>query len=77
MFQNITEIVLLIFPNGEEWHYITVKNLPALLRGITSKEHDEFYCLNCFHSFATGKKHESHKIKIFLMFYCLPKTPKH
>ena len=48
--------------NGEKWHYIRVKKLPPLLRGITSKEHDEFYCLNCIYSFATGKNHESHKI---------------
>ena len=26
-----------------------------------NKHHDDFYCLNCLHSFATEKKHESHK----------------
>ena len=36
------------------------KKLSALLRGITST-HDDFYCLNCLHSFATEKKLESHK----------------
>ena len=35
--------------------------LPALLRGITSKHHSNFYCLNCLHSFATENKRESHK----------------
>ena len=34
--------------------------MSALLRGITSKDHDDFYCLNCFNSFATEKKLESH-----------------
>ena len=39
-FQNITQSVkkqvkLLMIPEGE-WHYITVKKFPALLRGITS-----------------------------------------
>ena len=29
------------------------KKTPALLRGITSKHHGDFYCLNCLHSFRT------------------------
>ena len=29
-----------------------------------SKYHEDFYCLNCLHSFATENKHESHK-KVF------------
>ena len=29
------QIMLLMIPNGEEWHYLAVKNLSALLRGIT------------------------------------------
>ena len=31
------------------------KTLSALLRGVTSKHHGDFYCLNCLHSFATEK----------------------
>ena len=37
------------------------KKLSALLRGITSKHHSDFYCLNCIHSFAAENKYESHK----------------
>ena len=37
------------------------KKLSAFLRGITSKHHSGFYCLNCLHSFATENKRESHK----------------
>ena len=37
------------------------KKTPALLRGITSKHHSNFYCLNCLHSFATENRHECHK----------------
>ena len=37
----------------EGWHYIAVKKLSALLHGITSKRHGDFYCLNCLHSFRT------------------------
>ena len=35
--------------DGEKWLYLTVKNLPGLLRGITSTHKEDFYCLNCFH----------------------------
>ena len=37
------------------------KKISALLRGITSKDHGAFYCLNCLYSFATGNKRGSHK----------------
>ena len=50
------QVNLLMIPNGEGWHYLAVKGLSALLRGITSKHHRDFYCLNCLHSFATEKK---------------------
>ena len=64
------EVTLLMTSNGEEraaksegrrWHYLPVKKLSALLRGITSKHHGDFCCQNCFHSFATKNKLESHK----------------
>ena len=48
-----------MIPNGEGWHCLAVKRLPALLRGITSKHPRDFYCLNCLHSFATENKRES------------------
>ena len=31
------QVILLMIPNSREWHYLAVKNPPALLRGITSK----------------------------------------
>ena len=50
MFQNITEIVknsfFLRISNGEKWYYLAVRKLSVLLRGITSKSHSDFYCLN-------------------------------
>ena len=54
---------------GRQWHYLAVKKLSALLRGINSKHHGNFYCLNCFHSFATENFNcikEYAKIKIFV-----------
>ena len=52
------QVILLMIPNGEKCHYLSVKKLSALLRGITSKHHGDFYCLKCLHSFATEKKLE-------------------
>ena len=37
------------------------KKLSALLRGITSKDYGDFYCLNCLHSFKTKNKFDLHK----------------
>ena len=46
------QIILLMILNEEEgWHYLALKNLSALLHGITSKHRGYFYCLNCLHSF--------------------------
>ena len=42
--------------NGKGWHYITLKKLSVLLRGITCKHHGNFYFLNCLHSFRTEYK---------------------
>ena len=41
--------------------YLTVKNLPGLFRRITSTHKEDFYCLNCFHSYRARNKSESHK----------------
>ena len=54
--QNLTcdkQVILLMITDGEKWHYITLKNLPGLLRGITSTHKEDFYCLNCFRSYRT------------------------
>ena len=50
-----------MIPNGGGWYYLAVKKLSALLRGITSKQHADFHCLNYLHSFATENKCKSHK----------------
>ena len=47
--------------DGVGWHYLAVKKQPALLRGITSKHHGDFYGLNCLQLFATESKREYHK----------------
>ena len=54
-------VFLLMISNGENWHYLTVKSLSRLLRGITSNHDGDFYCLNCFHSYRTKNKLEAHE----------------
>ena len=50
------QIILLMITNGEKWHYLVVKNLSGLLRGITANHNADFYCLNCFCSYCTKNK---------------------
>ena len=55
------QIILLMISDGQKWHYLVVKNLSGLLRGITSNHNQDFYCLNCFHYYSTENKLEAHK----------------
>ena len=55
------QVILLMITDAEKWHYLTVKNLPGLLRGITSTHKEDFYCLNCFRSYRTLNKLKVHK----------------
>ena len=67
-------ILLMITDDGKRWHYLAVRSLTALLRGITSNHHGDFYCLNCFHSYTTNnklKKQEYAIIMITVVYICL------
>ena len=55
------QIILLMITDGEKWHYLSVKKLSALLRGVASKHFGDCYCLNSFHSYSTKDKIENHK----------------
>ena len=54
----------MIIDDGKKWHYLAVKKLSTLLRGITSNNHGDFYCLNCLHSYTTKEKLEKQE-KVF------------
>ena len=56
-----SQIILLMISNGENWHYLAVKSLFRLLRGIPSNHDGDYYCLNCFHSYRTENKLNLHK----------------
>ena len=48
------QVILLMITNDDKnWHYLAVKSISRLLRGITSNHDGDFYCLNCFHSYRT------------------------
>ena len=46
--------------DDEKWHYLAVKKLSILLRGITSKHNGDFYCLNYFNSYSKNEKLKKH-----------------
>ena len=75
---NLTQerqIILLMISDGQKWHYLVVKNLSGLLRGITSNHQGDFYCLNCFHSYRTENKLEAHKKICETHDYCHVEMP--
>ena len=47
--------------DNKKWHYLAVKTISGLLRGITSNQNVDFYCLNCFHSYTTKNKLKKHQ----------------
>ena len=61
--------------NGENWHYLVVKSLPGLLKGITSNHKEDFYCLNCFCVYTTKNKLEEHKKMCKNHDYCDVEMP--
>ena len=52
-FKRENHVILLMITDGKKWHYLAVKYLSALLRGIKSNHNGDFYCLNHFHSYST------------------------
>ena len=69
------QIILLMISNGENWHYLAVKSLSRLLRGITSNHDGDYYCLNCFHSYRPESKLNAHKKTCENNEYCNIEMP--
>ena len=74
-YKYTNKVILLMITDGTKWHYLAVKSLPALLRGITSYHNRDFYCLNCFHSYSTKEKLEKHEKVCNDHDYCYVETP--
>ena len=47
--------------DAKKWHYLAVKSLHALFRGIITYYMEDFCCLNCFYSVRTKNKLTKHK----------------
>ena len=60
-FKHENEVILLMITDCKKWHYLTVKSLSALVKGIPLNHVADFYCLNCFHSYRTEKKLKKHE----------------
>ena len=61
---------------GQKRHYLAVKSLSALFRGITSNHEGDFYCLNCFQSYTTENKFKKHKKVCENHDYCYVHMPE-
>ena len=78
--RDIQVNLLMITDNDKDWHYLAVKSISGLLKGITSKHNGDFYCLNCFHSYTAERNLKSMKgyakTMISVMQKCLMKIIK-
>ena len=74
-FKCKNQIILLMITDCKKWHYLPVKKLSVLLRGITSNHVGDFYCLNCFHSNSTKNKLKKHEKVCNDHDYCYVKMP--
>ena len=62
--------------DGEKRHYLAVKSLLELFRGVTSNHKEDFYCLNCFYSYSTENKLKKHKKACENHDYCYVEMPE-
>ena len=69
------QVVLLMISNGKNWHYLAVKSLSRLLRGITNNHDGDYYFLNCFHSYRADNKLNAHKKVCENNKYCKIEMP--
>ena len=82
VYENITTSLknnfffLMITDDGKRQHYVAVKSLSVLLRGISLSNNADFYCLNCFHSYRTLNKLKKYEITCNNDDYCSVDMPK-
>ena len=74
-FKRESQVIRLKITVCKKWHYLTVKGLSALIRGITSNHKEDFYCLNCFHSYSTKEKLKRHEKECNDHDYCYIEMP--
>ena len=74
-FKRENQVILLMITEGRKWHYLPVKSLLTLFRGITSSHKENFYCLNCFHLYGTKNKLKKHEKVCDDHYYCYVEMP--
>ena len=72
---NIQANLLMITDNENNWHYLAIKSISGLLHGITSTNHGDHYCLNCFHLYRTLNALKNHEKLCENHDYCNVKMP--
>ena len=65
----------MITDNENNWQYLAIKRVPGLLHGITSTNHGDVYCLNCFHSYRALNALKNHEKLCENHDYCKAKMP--
>ena len=70
------QVILLMITDGDKRHYLAVKSLCALFKGITGNNNGDFYCLNCFQSNTAENKLKKHKKVCEYHGYCYVEMPK-
>ena len=55
-FKHKNQVIFLMITDDKNWHYLAVKSLSALFRGIISNHDGDSYCLNFFQSYSTENK---------------------
>ena len=69
-------ILLMATDNHDNWHYIAVKNISRLCRGVTSNNNGDHYCLNCLHACRAKNALIRHEKICNDHSYCNPLMPK-
>ena len=59
--EKIIILLIILKKEKEVEHYLAVKKLSTLLKGITWKHRETFYCLNCLHFFRIENKLKSYE----------------
>ena len=73
IYKSANEVILLMITDCKKWHYLAVKKLSALFKGITPNHDGDSNCLNCLHSFRTLEQ----KINLYKKHdYCYIEMPK-
>ena len=69
------KVILLMIGDGEKCHHLTVKNLPKLLRGISSNHVGVNYCLGCICLYSTPNKLKKHERLCYNHKFCEIEMP--